>query len=242
MGFSLSALYDHTCMPLSGGWLPVYNAKQLRLQGKQYYVDEVGRRLPSVTTILNATRPPERREALANWRQRVGVEAATQITTTASRRGTGTHKQIQRYLQGENPTCPEAVRPYWDSVQPVLQELDEVRLVEGTVFHYDLGYAGKVDCVASYRGTPCICEWKTADRPRQELKNLYDHPLQVVAYCGAANWLYEDYQLDLHHALLVVALPDQPAEIFWIGPEMIESYWDEWEQRLAAFQRLWRNF
>jgi len=84
----------------------------VRVQGKQYYVDPEGQRLPSVTTILNATRSQAQRQALHNWRQRVGVEAAAQISSTASRRGTGTHKQIQRYLQGQSPACSATVRPY----------------------------------------------------------------------------------------------------------------------------------
>jgi hypothetical protein len=59
-----------------------------------YLTDANGVRLPSVTAILNATKPPEARQALAQWRDRVGAEEATRIATTASRRGSQTHKQI----------------------------------------------------------------------------------------------------------------------------------------------------
>ena len=217
--------------------LPYFTAKQIRSQGKQYYIDDRGNQLPSVTTILNATRSAEQRERLANWQQRIGVEEASRITTTASRRGSGTHRQIQRYLQGETVDCSAAIQPYWQSLQPVLNAVDEVRLVEGTVFHHELRYAGKLDCIASYQGIPCLCEWKTADRPKQTLDRLYDYPLQLVAYCGAANQLYQAYDLNLCHALLVIALPNMPAEVFWFEPEMLASYWQTWEQRVNTFWR-----
>jgi genome maintenance exonuclease 1 len=217
--------------------LPPYRSKQVREHGRQYYLDDRGLRLPSVSTILNATRSPEQRQALANWQQRVGMEEAMRITTTASRRGTGTHKQIQRYLQGEVVTCPDHVKPYWESIKSVLTAVDGVRLVEGTVFHYDLGYAGIVDCVASYQDTPCICEWKTADSPKQSVDRLHDYPLQLAAYFGAVNHLYRDHDLNLNHALLAIAIPDQTAEVFWFDAGAIDHYWQQWQERVAIFWR-----
>ena len=218
-------------------WLPVYRSKQVRENGRQYYLDDRGLRLPSVSTILNATRSPEQRQALANWQQRMGKEEAARITTTASRRGTGTHKQIERYLQGEAIECPDGIRPYWDSIQSVLQGVDQVMLIEGPVFHYELGYAGKVDCIARYEGTPCLCEWKTADRPKHSLDRLNDYPLQVVAYWGAVNQFYHDHDIELDHALLAIAIPDQPAETFWFDLETIAEYWQQWQDRVAIFWR-----
>lgn len=224
-------------MTLNRQPLPIYRASQVKQNGRQYYVDEQGYRLPSVSAILNATRSQEQREALARWQQRVGVEEAARITTTASRRGTGTHKQVQRYLQGEIITCPDNVRPYWESIKSVLQEVDDVRLVEGTVFHYDLGYAGKVDCVASYQGTPCLCEWKTADHPKHSLEHLNDYPLQLVAYWGAVNHSYRDYDVHLEHGMLAIAIPEMPAEVFWFDREVIDLYWQQWQERVAKFWR-----
>ena len=217
--------------------LPPVAAKRSRAKGCQYFVDERGTRLPSVTSILNATKPWEDRQALARWRQRVGSEAAKQISGKASRRGTLTHKHIKQYLLGEAADCPEAARPYWESVQPVLREIDAVRLVESTVFHYDLGYAGQVDCVVNYQGVPCILDWKTSDRPKESVERLRDQPLQLAAYCGAVNHTYSDHDLQLRSAMLVVALPDQPAEIFWFTPQAMGDYWQRWQTRLDEFRR-----
>ncbi|MEH1954230.1 PD-(D/E)XK nuclease family protein [Nostoc sp.] len=215
--------------------LPRINSKSLRENGKQYYVDAKGKHFPSVTTILNITKPQADRDRLLNWKARVGTEEATRISTNASRRGTQTHKQIERYLLGQNPICPEASRPYWESIKPVLEEIDTVRLVEGSVFHYDLSYSGKVDCIASYQGIPCICEWKTADKPKGSIEHLYEHPLQLTAYIGATNNYYRHYGIQLNHALLVVAIPEMPAEVFWFEPAAIKDYWQQWEKRVAEY-------
>lgn len=217
--------------------LPRYTAKSVRDRGQQYYVNDQGDRIPSVTTILNATKPQAHREALAQWRDRVGAVEATRISGAASRRGTGTHKQIQRYLEGEPVTCSETVQPYWDSVEPVLQNLQEVRLVEGLVFHAGLGYAGQVDCVASYQNIPCLCEWKTADKPKQTLERLYDYPLQLVAYLGAVNQFYQEQGVNLAHGLIAIAIPGQAAELFWFDSELLADYWQQWEARVAEFWR-----
>ncbi len=222
-------------MPFDTLLLPRINAKSVRENGKQYYVDAKGDRLPSVTTILNATKPQEQRDRLSNWKARVGTEEATRITSTASRRGTQTHKQIERYLLGENPVCSEASLPYWQSIQPVLEEVDTVRLVEGSVFHYNLSYSGKVDCVASYQGVPCVCEWKTADKPKGSIERLYEHPLQLTAYMGAVNEYYQDYGIEIAHALLVVAIPEREAEVFWFEREAMNEYWRQWEVRVAQY-------
>jgi genome maintenance exonuclease 1 len=223
----------HSDSPL----LPKYHSKQVREKGRQYYQDSQGTKLPSVTTILNATKPQEDRERLLNWRQRVGTIQANQISGAASRRGTGTHKQIQCYLEGKDSVCPEAIQPYWQSIQPILQDVGNVRLIEGTVFNYELGYAGRVDCVASFRGIPCICEWKTADKPKGSIARLYDYPIQLAAYCSAVNSYYQNYNVQIKHTLLVVAIPEMPAEVFWFEPERMEDYLQQWQERVERFWR-----
>ena len=50
-------------------------------------------KLPSVTTILSATKTEEEKAALANWRVRVGFKEANRIKTEASSRGTSMKKR-----------------------------------------------------------------------------------------------------------------------------------------------------
>jgi hypothetical protein len=217
--------------------LPVPTEKSTQQARGKYFIDAQGTRLPSVTTILNATRPLAAREALARWRERVGPAEASQISTSASRRGTQTHRHLKNYLLGKTSCCPESVQPYWESLQPVLSGIQEVQLVESTVFHYDLGYAGKVDCVATYQNIPCILDWKTSDRPKGSVDRLYDGPIQLAAYCGAVNHFYSEYGVKLSHALLSIAIPGEPAETFLFGPDVLRHYWEQWQERVYQFYR-----
>ena len=57
-------------------------------------------KLPSVTTILSATKSEEEKAALANWKERVGIKEANRIKTEASSRGTSMHSYIEDYLRG----------------------------------------------------------------------------------------------------------------------------------------------
>lgn len=214
--------------------LPRYQAKSVRSGGYSYFVDNQGLRLPSVTTILNATKPLEDRRALMQWRDRVGSTEAKRISGTASRRGTLTHKHLKDYLLGKQSLCPATVQPYWESLEPVLPHIQAVRLVEGFVFHYELGYAGKVDCIASYEGIPAVFDWKTADKPKGSVERLRDAPLQLAAYCGAANYCYAK-EIKIDHAALIVAIPHQPAEVFRFDAEAIAEYWQQWQARVAQF-------
>lgn len=215
--------------------LPRLELKLLRQNGKQYYVDARGVRLPSVSTILSATKPQADRDRLNNWRKRLGTEEANRVSTTASRRGTKTHKYIQRYLQGEEFICSDASLSYWESIKPVLKDISTVKLVESAIAHNDLGYAGIVDCVASYRGVPCVCEWKTADRPKGGIERLFDFPLQLMAYLGAVNYSYKNLGVAIGCALLVVAIPNMPAEIFWFEQADVNFYWQQWQERVNSY-------
>lgn len=223
--------------PPSQQRLPVISAKSSRQGGQSYFVDDSGQRLPSVSTILNATKPAADREALRQWQQRVGKAEAQRITGRASRRGTQTHTYLRHYLLGTPIPCPDAAKPYVDSLEPVLNAIDDVRLVEGAVFHYDLGYAGRVDCIASYQGVPCIVDWKTSDRPKETIQRLYDSPLQLAAYCGAANHLYADHGIHLTEAVLINAVPGQEAEVFWFDVDTLRNYWHQWQTRVDQFYR-----
>jgi hypothetical protein len=129
------------------------------------------------------------------------------------------------------------VKPYWESLEPVLADIDGVHIVEEKVFHYDLAYAGQVDCVVNYRGQPCVVDWKTADAPKQSVERLYDGPLQLAAYCGAVNHAFPHLGLELKQAMLVVAVPGQPAEVFWFEPDVLSNYWAQWKRRVDQYYR-----
>ena len=71
------------------------------IDGKRHYATPEGEAVPSVTTILDKTKPEEKRKALAAWKKRVGTEQAQRITTEAASR-TRLHKWLEDYcITGE---------------------------------------------------------------------------------------------------------------------------------------------
>ena len=65
------------------------------IDGKRHYCLPNGKKVPSVTTILDKTKSQESRDALSNWKKRVGEQQAQQITTEAANRGTRMHTYLE---------------------------------------------------------------------------------------------------------------------------------------------------
>ena len=64
---------------------------------KRVYQTPDGESLPSVTTILSATKDMTH---LNEWKKRVGVENAQRITTEAAGVGTAMHSNLERFIAG----------------------------------------------------------------------------------------------------------------------------------------------
>lgn len=212
--------------------------KSTWVNGRCYYKDDSGNSLPAVSTVLKKTQAEDSIAALAWWRKKNGELESNRITAVRRRTGTALHQMVKGHLHGHSPmSCSELIQPYWDSVQSVLGQISNIQLVEAVVWNYVERYAGKVDLVACYQGTPCMIELTTADKPKLLASNLYDKPVQLVAYGGAVNRCYSNslYGSKIDHALVIVALPGGPAEIFWFDREQVLWYWDRWQDRLKLF-------
>jgi len=126
---------------------------RVEVNGKRFYATPDGNKLPSVTTILDKTKPREKVEALNQWRRRVGTEKAQQITTEAANRGTRMHAYIEHYIRSQDmkglPSNPYAHPSWFMAAEIILKGLghvDEVWGVEVPVYYPGL-YAGTTDCV-----------------------------------------------------------------------------------------------
>ncbi|BBD59408.1 hypothetical protein NIES2109_21920 [Nostoc sp. HK-01] len=212
--------------------------KSIYTNGQCYYQGNNGILLPAVTTVLKATQSPESLKALSHWRKKVGEAEANKIAANSRRRGNALHKLIKEYMPGYSPQPDNSfIQPYWDSVQSVLEEIDDIQLVEQLIPNYIERYAAKVDLVARYQGVPHTIEWTTAGEPKGKIDRLYDKPLQLAAYTGAVNRYYRDrlFQSKIHYGLIVVALPDREAQIFRFNRTMLIDNWNNWLNRLKFF-------
>ena len=83
-------------------WNKLYRypkSKRELLKGSRHY-DVNDKKLPSVTTILQATQNAEKAESLKRWAEKVGETEAERIKNSAAKRGTAMHSYLEAYLQG----------------------------------------------------------------------------------------------------------------------------------------------
>ena len=175
-----------------------YDYKSLtrkQIDGKRLYQTPDGNAVPSVTTILDKTKSEEKKQALANWKKRVGVEKAQQITTEAANRGTRMHTYLENYVL-DGQLKEKGTNPYsWAShamAQKVIDEglcnVDEYWGMEVPLFFPQI-YAGTTDCVGVHKGSEAILDFKQTNKPKKE-EWIDDYKLQLCAYAEAHNEVY----------------------------------------------------
>ena len=164
------------------------------IKGSRHYDIDGNEKLPSVTTILSATQPAEKRESLANWRKREGEEKAQRIMDQAAARGTAMHKILEGYVEGKNVVD---MTPVGEQATPMAKKiiedglnnrLDEIWGSEVTV-HYPGLYAGATDLVGIYEKKPSIMDFKQSNKPKRR-EWIFDYFEQLGAYCMAHNYVY----------------------------------------------------
>ena len=143
-------------------------------------------KLPSVTTILSATKSEEEKAALANWKERVGIKEANRIKTEASSRGTSMHSYIEDYLRGRiNESFFESNEQYKNMAKEIIEKgvnnkLDEIYGMEETIY-YPEQYAGTADLIGIYQGKDVIIDFKQSNKPKKT-DYIQDYFLQLGAY------------------------------------------------------------
>lgn len=216
--------------------------------GRRLYKSPDGRRLPSVTTILDRTKPEESRRALAEWKRRVGTEQAQKITTEAANRGTRMHTYLEHYVKtGE--LKPAGTNPYaWPSHQMAMTVIDqglknvsEFWGVEIPLYFPNL-YAGTSDGAGIHAGVESILDYKQTNRPKRE-EWIDDYKLQLVAYALAHN---EVYGTKIRKGVILMCVkPELDAQFnivkppqyqeFVLGPQDFDHWEQEWWRRLELY-------
>ena len=207
------------------------NGQNTRKGSRKRYYSFEGIVYPSVTAILSATKPAKDRQALQNWRRRVGYWQAQQITTKAAKRGTSVHSAIKYYLRQQ--PVPEDIddNSFWHSIQPVLARVDRVHLVESAIYHSEAGYAGCYDCLGEWQGELCVFDWKTASKPKKQ-EWITDYCLQVAAYISAINHFY---RVNIQKGMVAIALDSQPAQLFVLEGKDLANYQQQFLDRLRLY-------
>jgi hypothetical protein len=131
-------------------------------EGKRFYVTPEGDRYASITTILSNISKAD----IQKWRERVGETEANKITTKAARRGTRVHSVCESYLKNEDGylegELPHIIEMF-HSIEPLLDRIDNVRLIEGALWSDELKVAGRTDLIADFDGELAVIDYKTSN-------------------------------------------------------------------------------
>jgi len=205
------------------------------LDGKRHYCLPDGSKVPSVTTILDKTKPEEKRQALANWKKRVGEQQAQQITTEAAGRGTRMHKYLEDYVRnnrvltdpGSNPFSQQAHQMAKEIINNGLVHVDEMWGIEVPLYVSGL-YAGTTDACGVHQGAPAILDYKQTNKPKKT-EWIEDYFLQLVAYGLAHN---ETYGTNIRKGVILMAVAPKPNESAEFQTWTIEnSEWEHWTEK-----------
>ena len=218
-------------------WNKLYKypkSKREILKGDRHY-DVNDEKLPSVTTILQATQDAEKAESLKRWVQKVGQVEAERIKNVAAKRGTAMHSYLETYIQGGKILDLRDVGREASSMAETIiakgfNDLEEIWGSEVTLFYPNL-YAGATDLCGIYQGRESIIDFKQSNKPKKA-EWIKDYKLQMIAYAMAHNCVYGT---DIDQGVILMCTPDNFFQKFTInGREFRELKW-EWLQRLDNY-------
>ena len=196
-------------------------------------------KLPSVTTILSATKSEEEKAALANWKERVGHKEATRIKTEASTRGNNLHSYIENYLRGRiNDSFFESNELYKNMAKEIIEKgingkLEEIYGMEETLY-YPEQYAGTADLIGVYQGKNVIIDFKQANKPKKT-DYIQDYFLQLGAYTLAHDVVHGT---KMKAGIILLCTKDILFQEFKIEGAELEMYQNLFLGRVKKFYEL----
>ena len=194
-------------------------------------------KLPSVTSILQATQSEEKKASLANWKARVGTVEANRIKNDASSRGTSMHAFLEKYLLGQlNLELLEEQhnksKKMADEIieQGIKNKLSEIWGTEATLY-YPGKYAGTCDACGVYEGKETIIDFKQSNKPKKE-EWIEDYYLQLGAYSLAHNIVYNSR---ITQGIVLLCTVDNLFQDFRIQGVKLEEYQSKFLEKVEQF-------
>ena len=151
-------------------------------KGRVYRVPG-GELYPSITTVLSAYN----KQAIIEWRQRVGEEKANEISRKAAGRGTKLHNTVEKYLLNEmtdmklQTMMPDIKEMFFDMRKIIDENIGDIYGIEQPLYSHKLKLAGRCDCIAEWNGELAIVDWKTASRTKDK-DHIQNYFMQATAY------------------------------------------------------------
>lgn len=205
-------------------------------EGRRYATPD-GEKLPSVTTILDATKPEEAKKALREWRKRVGEKQAQAIVTEAAGRGTRMHKWLENYIKtgsiGEPGSNPYSIQSHKMAQTIIYQGLSKCNEYWGTEvsLYFPQVYAGTTDLVGIHDGSECIMDHKQSNKLKKK-EWIGDYFLQLAAYANAHN---EVHGTKIRKGVIFMCTADNLYQEFLIEGNEFDYWSNEWFKRLEQY-------
>ena len=205
---------------------------------KRVYLTPDGESLPSVTTILSATKDMTH---LNEWKNRIGHAKAQQITTEAAGVDTAMHGNLERFIAGmqrqpgNNPVHIQANKMADVIIEQGLSKVNEVWAMEQSLYYPGL-YSGTTDLVGVYEGEPAVCDYKQTNKPKKA-EWVEDYYLQLVAYILAHN---EVYGTDIKRGIVFMCSRAFEYQQFEVTAADFNKYEDMWLSKVEEYYSLGR--
>ena len=147
------------------------------------YITHSGKRLTSVTTMLNQTLSEEKKLGLQDWKQGIGESVADYIFSESAIIGRETHKLNENYINmiESNEKYHLLSHAHHRNFIPYLDKITNVYGVELRLFSEKLGLAGTADLIADYDDKLSVIDYKTKRSPQAQ-EWMTDYFIQTTAY------------------------------------------------------------
>ena len=193
------------------------------------------KKIPSVTTILSATKSQEDIDSLRRWRDRIGDEAARKTTIDAARRGTEMHYILEQYINGQGYfNLSEEGAKARLMAHKIIENMQALEIIYGNEvsLHYEELYAGATDLIGIHGGKPTIIDFKQSNKLKQR-NYVEDYYYQIAAYALA----HEKNYGPIDKGLIAICTKDLVYQEFILDKDDLKRYKDKWIQRVEQFNR-----
>ena len=167
-------------------------------------------RLPSITSVISH----RNKDKFKAWRAKVGEQEANNITRKATHRGTDAHTLIEEYLNNVEPDEMSDVLPLseflFKQAKPTLNRINNILCQEQSLWSFEIGIAGSVDCIAEFDGELSIIDFKTSAKPKPR-EWIEDYFVQCAAY---ACMLYEMKGIMVKKFVIVMTCENGEVEVY----------------------------
>jgi genome maintenance exonuclease 1 len=180
--------------------------KRVTVDGKRLYETPSGNKYPSVTTVTSLGSE----DSIKQWREKVGAVEANKVSTRASGRGTRIHSLCEDYINNKEVNVDMFDIELWNKFSPILDDIDNVRCLESMLYSHKLELAGTTDCIADYKGTLSVIDFKTSGKSKNKdwISNYF---IQCACY---AMMLGEMIGILPKQIVILIAVDDEEPQVF----------------------------